>query len=238
VGVFTRRDSKSCSGRRGVSADWAATLPRDKKRIFESIVSRWETAYAMMSIALHDALTFRSRGQLICARQQVSVAAELLGRLARLLVSFCEALSAHGRHISDVPSVQPLKSEYFRGDTAQSAASWNSILHHVLFAERSRFFHKLKILSGTLERLEIEFSDVVTDISDGISTEPSVCWGKLDNLHYDFNTCLREAEIVLKSFVRAVPSELLATVVSDLEKNPPAKPGRLRTRTRAYRVSA
>ena len=36
----------------------------------------------MMSVALDDALSLRARGELVCARQQVSVAADLLGRLA------------------------------------------------------------------------------------------------------------------------------------------------------------
>ena len=43
---------------------------------------------------------------------------------------------------------------FFRGSTAQTAASWNGIIHHVLFGDRSRFFHKLRILSDTLRRLD------------------------------------------------------------------------------------
>jgi len=219
-----------------VSADWSAPLPREKRRVFESIVFRWETSFAMLSIALHDALTFRTRGQLICARQQVSVASELLTRLSRVLIASCEALADHARHLSDLPPVRPLKTEFFRGDTGQSAASWNGILHQVLFAERSRFFHKLRILASTLERLDAEFAEVASDLNDGIAVEPAACWGKLDSLHFDLNTCLREAEVVLKSFVRSLPSEMLPAFAAALERTPPAKP--VRVRPRPFRVPA
>ncbi len=234
-GVFSRRKSQSFP-RRSVSADWISSLPREKNRVFDSVVARWESGYAMMSVALHDALTFRSCGQLVCARQQVTVASDLLARLSGMLVSFCDVLSNRGRHIPDLPLVEPLKTAFFRGDTAQSAASWNEILHHVLFAERSRFFHKLRILSSTLERLYAEFQDAADEISDGISIQPSACWGTLDCLHYDFNTCLREAEIVLKAFIRSLPADQLPGFAAELEKMPSAKP--VRVRARAFSVSA
>ncbi|MGH9689357.1 MAG: hypothetical protein ACRD5K_20015, partial [Candidatus Acidiferrales bacterium] len=40
---------------------------------------------------------------------------------------------------------------------------------------------------------------------------------KLDDLHYDFNTCLRETEVVLKSFLRALPAEQLSGLARDLD---------------------
>jgi len=236
--VFSRRKSSPSSSRRSVSADWYSSLPREKSRVFDSVVARWESTYAMMSIALQDAFTFRSRGQLVCARQQVGVAAELLGRVSRLLVSALDALSASARHLSDIPHVEPLKTEFFRGDTGQSAASWNAILHQVLFAERSRFFHKLRILSTTLDRIDIEFNDTAAEISDGVTTDPNLTWGKLDSLHFDFNTCLRESEVVFKSFLHALPSEQLSTLAFELDKPPLAKPRPVRFRPRAFRIPA
>ena len=44
--------------------------------------------------------------------------------------------------------------------------------------------------------------------------------GTLDSLHYDFSTCLRETEVVLKSFLCALPDDELAAFPTDLE--PPA----------------
>lgn len=215
-------------------------LPRDKQQVFDTVVARWECIYAMMSIALDDAIALRLRGQLVCACQQVSVSADLFGRLADSLVSFCATLTNRGRHIASLPVVEPLKTEFFRGDTGQSAASWNSILHHVLFGERSRFFHKLSILSTTLEQLNSEFSETAADIASGLSTEPSASWRTLECQHYDFNTCFREAEVVLKSFLHAIPARHLASFAAELD-NPPAtkllRP-RTRSRARAFRVSA
>jgi hypothetical protein len=191
----------------------------------------------MMSVALDDALSLRARGELVCARQQVSVAADLLGRLASALQCFCEAVSKRGRRISNVPAVEPMKTEFFRGDTAQSAASWNGILHHVLFGDRSRFFQKLRILSETLEQLDREFGQAAEDIAQGVSVQPGDCWKMLDCLHYDFNTCLRETEVVLKSFLRTLPAEQLPEFAAELEA--PVAPKRLRRmRPALSRVSA
>jgi hypothetical protein len=204
--------------------------------VFDATVARWECIYAMMSIALDDALALRSSGRLICARQQVSVVSDLLSRLSEILVSFCTTLSNRGRHIGNLPAVEPLNSEFFRGDTAQSAASWNAILHQVLFGERSRFFHKVRILSGTLEQLESEFTELAGDVYASVPPDHADSWRTLECLHYDFNTCLREAEVVLKSFLFALPASQLSAFAAELE-NPPATK-RVRSRPRAFRVSA
>ena len=174
----------------------------------------------MMSVALDGALSLRASGELVCARQQVSIASGLLGRLSPSLISLCETLSAHGRRVSKFPAVEPMNADFFRGDTAQSAASWNGILHHVLFSARSRFFHKLRILSHTLALLEAEFEDAASEISKGLSVQPGDCWQRLDNIHYDFNTCLRESEVVLKSFLSILPDDQLASLATDLDAPP------------------
>ena len=235
LGMFSQR-TPSQSVHRRVCEDWISALPREKAKIFEALVQQWECTYAMMSIALDDALTLRSRGELVCARAQVSVAAELLERLAGSLTSLCSSLSMHGRRLRLLPVVEPLNTRFFRGNTGQSAASWNGILHHVLFGQRPRFFHKLRILSDTVEHLTREFRDVAGDISKGLSVQPTDCWGRLDWLHYDFNTCLRETEIVLKSFLRVVPAEQLPALSSELDA--PAEPRRLRVRPGLSRVPA
>jgi hypothetical protein len=234
--VFSRRNPRPSSEGRKVTDDWFTALPREKSQVFEAVVRRWECAYAMMSVALDGALSLRARGELVCARQQVSVAADLLVRITGTLVSFCDTLSSRGRHIHRLPPVEPLNTEFFRGDTGQSAASWNGILHHLLFGDRKRFFHKVRILSDTLEQIEREFREAASDIARGLSTDPADCWKKLDYLHYDFSTCLRETEIVLKCFLRALPAEQLSGLADELDAPPPAR--RLRVKPRLTRAPA
>jgi hypothetical protein len=233
--VFPRRDPGH-SARGKVSDDWITALPREKNQVFQAVVGRWECTYAMMSVALDDALSLRARGELVCGRQQVSIAADLLGRLSQSLISLCGTLSVRGKRISRLPIVQPLNTKFFRGNTGQSAASWNGILHHVLFGKRARFFHKLRILTETIEQIEREFHDAAGDISKGLSVQPGDCWGRLDALHYDFNTCLRETEVVLKAFLRAVPTDQLPSLCSEWDA--PSEPKRLRIKPRLSRASA
>ena len=192
-------------------------MPRDKSQLFDKVVHRWESSYAMASVSLNDALTLRSRGELVAARMQVAISAQLMERIAQLLIGTCCSISDRGRHISDVPQVLPLNTEYFRGQTAQSAASWNEFLHHVLFADRSRFFQKLRILSETLESLVREFAADIDDLSAAQSVHPNDCWKLLEIHHYDFNTCLREAEVLLKSFLRVLPPEQVGAFAEEME---------------------
>ena len=123
-------------------------------------------------------------------------------------------------HVRELPIVEPLKTVFFRGDTAQSAASWNALLHHVLFGSRSRFFHKLRILSATIAQLGREFDEAAADLAEGISAPAGAQWTILDFVHYDLNTCLREAEVVLKAFLRAFPADRLLPFALEMSKAP------------------
>ncbi len=232
--MFGQQRRKTAAARRTVSEDWIAVLPREKGNLYQRIVREWESSYAMMSVALDGALSLRSRGELICARQQVFISADLLVRLAATLVVACGAVSDRGRHLSNLPLVEPLNTEFFRGETAQNAAQWNELLHHVLFAERSRFFQKLRILSDTVEHVVREFDETAEDLSQGLAVRPANGWKALDCLHYDFNTCLRECEIMLKSFLRALPTEQLAAFASELDSVPGEDRVRRRLRARPH----
>ncbi|HVB55953.1 MAG TPA: hypothetical protein VNE63_05895 [Candidatus Acidoferrales bacterium] len=190
----------------------------------------------MISVALDSALSLRNRGELVCAPQQLAVVAGLLERLADSLVSFCEALANRGRYIGDAPKVEPLNVGFFRGNTGQTAAGWNALLHRILLGDRARFIHKLKILSETMERLENEFASAVREIAKNTPIQSSGRWRTLDSLHYDFNTCLRETEVVFKSFLRALPVDQLVAFTGEIKTAP--LPRRLRMRPRLSRASA
>ena len=193
----------------------------------------------MMSVSLDDALSLRARGELVRARQQVSVSADLLARLSASLVGACGVLSGRGRHISNVPNVAPLNTDNFRGETAQTAASWNEFLHRVLFASRSRYFQKLRILSETLENVAREYNDAAEDVTAGVSVKPGDSWDKLECLHYDFTTCLREAEVLVKSFLRVLPGEQIGAFASELDAVPVSEKRKIvAPRTRVSRASA
>ena len=84
--MFGLERRKAAAARRTVSEDWIAALPREKSNLFQAVVRQWESSYAMMSVALDGALSLRFRGELVCARQQVFISADLLVRLGATLV--------------------------------------------------------------------------------------------------------------------------------------------------------
>ncbi len=238
--VFLKRKQVPSSAKRTVTDDWIAALPREKAQLFDVVVRRWESFYAMMSVALDDGLSFRARGELVCARQQVIVAADLFTRLAGVLIGSCDAAAARSRQMEIQPLVKPLVVEFFRGDTGRSAATRNQLLHNILINRRLRFAQKTRILSETMLLLTGEFNLAIEEIADAVTIAPVASWSNLELIHHDFTTCLRETEIVLKCFLRALPAEQVEAFQSELDSTPPLpkqKP-RPRVRPKANRASA
>src|SRR5579864_3703513 len=90
--VNARRKAQSLFSRKSVLRDWFAALPRDKSLLYETVVRRWNTSFAMLSVALSDAISFRARGEVVCAREHAILADELLDRLTSALIASCEVM--------------------------------------------------------------------------------------------------------------------------------------------------
>ncbi len=209
---------------RTVHEDWQAWLPAEKNQLFGATVVELETCYTMLSITLDEALSLRSQGHLLHAREQAGVCAELFRRLAMRLLTALRALEAHGRHFGTLPSVAPLDPEFFRGETAQIIAWKNQLMSRVLFSLRSRFFHKLRNLAEAVEELEEEFREASDEIAAGSSVHPVADWQALDTRHYDLNTCLRETTVLLKCFLCALPNEQVQLFAQKLQAESPLPP--------------
>lgn len=203
------RKERGLARRNSVCDDWIAWLPPDKFSLFEQLQHDWDTTYGMLSVTLDEALTLRTQGCPAGTRQLAANAADLCGRLAEVLLGALRSISEHGRHFGTLSAVDPLNPEFFRGESAKRTAAWSHLLYKVLFSDRSRFFHKIRALSGMVEELVGEFRAAAEDLAEEGSTQPASVWETLECLHYDLNTCLRETVVVLKSFLRALPDEEL-----------------------------
>jgi len=188
-----------------VREDWVACLPQEKDRVFEAALGELETSYTMLSVALDEAFLLRSRGSIGQAREEAGISADLFDRSAGRLLHMLRTMHEYGRHLGQLPNVAPLVPENFRGATSQRLARTSGILCRVLFSSRSRFFHKLHTLSEAAEEAAVQFREIAGEVAEGISIEPRMDWASLDTLHYDFNTCLRESIVVLKSFLLVLP---------------------------------
>jgi hypothetical protein len=176
--------------------------------------------YAMLSVALNEAFALRAKCQLVGARQQTAVAAELLNRLVERLLAALAALQEHARHLIFLPTVEPLNPDFFRGERAVQAAWWNALLHGSLLQNRLRVFHKLWTLRKTIAGLRDTFQAAANEIAEGMCVEPSARWELLEVLHYDLNTLLRETTVVLKSFLLALSTDEFKSFQQRLELLP------------------
>lgn len=189
-----------------VQDDWRAVLPPERQELFDRLRAEWEQSFAMLGVALSDALTFRAEGTLVRAREGVTVAQDLAGRLSGRLLQVHDLMDQQGRR-GAVPVVDSLQPEDFQGKTGQRCALSNAVFHRLLPFRRRRFLLKVRMLARTLRELSREFHDSAREIAEGTSVEPEVNWKALEVLHHDMHTVVGESTIVLKSFLRSVSQE-------------------------------
>jgi hypothetical protein len=85
----------------------------------------------------------------------------------------------------------------------------SDLLSRVLLTQRSRFLHKLGTLGEMAGDIGKDFRLAVENLSSGASTDAEADWQAVDAAHYDINTCLREAIVLLKSFLLVLPEDQL-----------------------------
>lgn len=195
---------------KSVRHDWHAWLPEAKAKVFDFQVQRLESRYIMLSVSLNEALELRHLGYSTKSLQALSVTSGLCKLLTQPLAGLLRALYDHAKHYGIVPNAAPLDPSNFMGLHGQRSARVNSLLNHVLLSQRLQFLHKISTLGEIIEDLAKEYRQAVNDLADGVSSDPGKTWAAVDSDHYDLNTCLREAIVVFKSFLIALPEGQLA----------------------------
>jgi hypothetical protein len=141
----------------------------------------------------------------------VNVTPSLCARLSEALGSLIRVLSEHAKHYGTVPNAAPLDPQNFQTTKGQRSARMSGLLSKVLLSQRTQFLHKLSTLLEMVENLGKEYCTSAEELGAGMSTDPELLWKTIDAAHYDLNTCLRETIVLLKSFLRALPDDQLAS---------------------------
>ena len=223
------RDRVCAPSARGttVKDDWRAWLPEEKEQVFRSYVRQLEISYNMLSVSLDEALSLRQEGRVGKASQAVCVTPDLCNRFAHPLVALLWSLSEHAKHHGTVPNAAPLDPANFQGARGQRAARVSSLLCRILLSERSQFLYKLSTLGEMVDDLNEDFCTAASEIAGDASIDSDAEWQAVDAAHYDLNTCLREAIVMLKSFLMALPDDQLesfqATVCTQMGVSWPKK---------------
>lgn len=196
---------------RSVKDDWRAWLPATKAQVFDKQVHRLESSYVMLSVSLNEAIELRQMGQPGKSLQAVGITAGLCKLLTQALGALLRALSEHAKHYGTIPNAVPLDPANFQGPRGQRSARMSSLVSRVLLSQRLQFLHKISTLEEMVETLGADYRHAATDLTGGFSFDTRKMWAEMDRDHYDLNTCLREAIVVLKSFLIALPENQLGT---------------------------
>lgn len=210
------RLSPSPSG--SVSQDWRSPLSTEKSITYRHTLHMLETSYAMFSVNLDEAIGLRHRGCLNEAYMALSVTPTLCKRLADNVQVLLRAMLSHGKHFRTAPNISPLDPDNFHHSRSRRAAGFNGLCSRLLVSRRSQFLHKITTLLELIEDLEKTFSSAGSELSDSVSLHPEREWDLLDAAHYDLNTCLREAIVLLKCFLLALPDKEVAEFNAALQK--------------------
>jgi hypothetical protein len=221
------KDSIAPSTRgKSVRDDWRAWLPEAKAQVFNKQVQRLESSYVMLSVSLNEALELRHHGQPGKSLQAVGMTSGLCKLLTQTLGGLLRALSEHAKHYGTIPNAAPLDPANFQGVKVQRSARMSSLLNRVLLSHRLQFLHKISTLEEMVEDLGKDYRHAANDLADGIASHPRRMWDEVDSDHYDLNTCMREAIVVFKSFLIALPESQLGTFQNTVrQQSPPLETG-------------
>ncbi len=173
--------------------------------VFDKQVHELESSYVMLSVSLDEALELRHLGDPGKSLLAVGITSGLCKLLTQPLTGLLRALSEHAKHYGIIPNAAPLDPANFQGQRGQRSARMSGLLNHVLFSHRLQFLHKVSTLEEMVVDLGKDFRRAADDLAEGNSLNPIKMWADVDADHYDLNTCLREAIVVFKSFLIALP---------------------------------
>jgi hypothetical protein len=111
----------------------------------------------------------------------------------------------HAKHFGITPNLAPLDAKNFQHSRSQRVALFDDLLSRILLTRKSQFAHKISALADLVGELGSSFEAAAEELATGESVRPDGDWELLDSIHYDLNTCLREAVVLLKSFLHALP---------------------------------
>jgi hypothetical protein len=138
----------------------------------------------------------------------------------------------HAKHFGTLPNVAPLDPANFQNPRSQRVARFNDLFSSILFTRRSQFLHKDSAIVGLVEELDSALASTLEDLPDGDSRQRQRDWEFLDAIHFDLNTCFREAVVLLKSFLHALPDGQLESFEAILKTQSSGSRPSLRTRVR------
>ena len=193
-----------------VQQDWRAFLPDDKASLFTRHYHELEHDYLMLSVSLNEALDLRQRGKSIGPGMTVEMLGELCARLVVRLEAVIHGMWQQGRHFGIVPNLAPLDPLNFKTERAQRGARYNLLMNHILLSERSRFLNKLSTLEEIVDDSGDDFMLCAARLASNAVSRQSDLWQLLDDAHFDLNTCMREVDVLLKSFLLVLPDDQLS----------------------------
>jgi len=225
----------SSTHRTSVERDWRAWLPQEQEKVFRTYVQQLESNYTMLSVSLNEALELRQEQRVGQSLQAVRFSSELCLLLTRSLGGLLRALYEHAKHYGTVPNAASLDPANFQGPRSQKSARLSSLLSHVLFSHRLRFLHKVTILFEMVEDLGADYRLCAADLSSETSLDPGRVWEVVDTDHYDLNTCLREAIVLLKSFLLVLPADQIGAFQQTILEQSEPRQTEVQTRPQGIR---
>jgi hypothetical protein len=214
-----------------VSQDWRVPLKGDKSQVYFHCAQRLEIAYSMFSVNLDEAFGLRRHGRSSKACQLLSVAPDLCQRLAYPLRSLLRTMAEHAKHFGITPNIAPLDVKNFQHARSRRVALYNDVFSRVLLTRKSQFSYKISAIADLVDELDASFIAAAEELSAGDSTSPDRKWELLDAAHYDLNTCLRETVVLFKSFLHALPDQLIPSfqaALHECQANSPSLAARAR----------
>jgi hypothetical protein len=157
---------------------------------------------------LDEAIGLHQSGSLTKSFDLALLVSGLCQRLTGTLISTLRSLEEHSKHHRTIPSVKPLDPAEFRSRYGQRSALASFLWNRALCSKHAQFLSKLRALTALVVHLGENICAAAQELaSDGAALDSASLWSTISTQYFDLNTCLREALISLKCFLRVVPDD-------------------------------
>jgi hypothetical protein len=190
--------------------DWLTDLPQEHGYVFQKCAHDFETAYLMLSTSLDEAFNLRKSGRLGDCYSAAGIIPALSILLAKLIDETLCNIAQRCMRDRLSPNVTPLNPEDFLGHWSRRSAMTQSMQHCLLLKRGLQFRYKIRKLRSINKRLAGDFCQIAETLSsEGILADVQELWTRMSTLHFDINTCMREAIVMLKCFLHVLPENTL-----------------------------
>jgi hypothetical protein len=194
-----------------VAVDWLGALPETHLALFKANSEELEASLGMLGVSLNEAVTLYRDGSLTLSFEDAILVSGLCRRFCHGLDNVLRSVEGHSQAYGTNPSVASLKPADYCSEYGFQSALASSMWNLAICSRPRRFLNKVRAIGAMVNHIGGDVfasAELLGSHGANIATEPH--WQTMIEGYWDLNTCLKEASVSLKCFLRVLPGDQLS----------------------------